>query len=437
VRAFPERFLWGVATSAYQIEGAVDADGRGPSIWDVFVGESGDTGEIACDHYRRWREDLELLGELGVNAYRFSIAWPRLFPTGRAPLERRGLDHYDRLIDALLSKGIEPIVTLYHWDLPQALQEEGGWLARDTVERFAEYAATCFDAYGDRVRWWCTINEPWIVGLLGYLHGLHAPGFKDDLRGEATAFHHLLLAHGRAAQAAAHEARVGLAFSLAPHYPETPADADAAVASDGYVNRWFLDPVLGRGYPDDMRRLWEERIGALEFVRTGDLETIGARSDFLGVNYYSRRIIRAVAGRAPWPWEVVTAGAPMTEAGTEITPDAFTELLVRLRDDYGNVPLLVTENGAVFADRLHDERRIEFLRDHLSAVLDALDRGVPVIGYCHWSFLDNFEWALGYAQRFGLVHVDYATLERTIKDSGRYYARVAGANALIEPEVVA
>lgn len=436
MKTFPDGFLWGVATSAYQVEGAVDVDGRGPSIWDVFVGESGDTGEVACDHYRRWRDDVELLGELGVNAYRFSIAWPRLFPTGAGPLEQRGLDHYGRLIDALLEKGIEPIVTLYHWDLPQGLQERGGWLARDTVERFGELAETCFAAYGDRVRWWCTINEPWIIGLLGYLHGLHAPGVKDDLLGEATAFHHVLLAHGRAAQAAPADARVGVAFSLAPHYPATPADVEVTRASDGYVNRWFLDPVLRGTYPDDMRALWEERIGPLEFVRDGDLRTIGARSDFIGVNYYARRVMRAVPGGRPWPWEVVVGDAPTTDAGTEITPSAFTNLLVRLRNDYGDVPILITENGAVFGEPVHDERRVRYVHDHVAAVHDAVARGVPIAGYCHWSFLDNFEWALGYAQRFGLVHVDYDTLERTIKDSGRYYAGVARANALVEPELV-
>jgi beta-glucosidase len=438
VRAFPDGFLLGVATSAYQIEGAVDADGRGASIWDVFVGESGDTGEVACDHYRRWRDDVELLGELGVNAYRFSIAWPRLFPTGRRPLERRGLDHYDRLIDALLEKGITPIVTLYHWDLPQALEDEGGWRSRETVEWFGEYAQTCFDAYGDRVRWWCTVNEPWIIGLLGYLHGLHAPGIKGDLIGEAMAFHHLLLAHGRAAPAAPADARVGVAFSLAPHYSATLADAEVTVASDGYVNRWFLDPVLTGSYPDDMRALWEERIGLLDFVRDGDLAAIGARSDFIGVNYYARRLLRAAPGNAPWPWEVVTEeGVPTTEAGTEITPHAFTDLLVRLRNDYGDVPILVTENGAVYEEPMHDVRRIRFIHDHLAAVHEAIERGVQVAGYCHWSFLDNFEWALGYAQRFGLVHVDYDTLERTIKDSGRYYASIARANALVAPKVVA
>jgi beta-glucosidase len=459
-RTFPDGFLWGASTSSYQIEGSPEADGKGESIWDRFVREpgrieGGGTGDVACDHYRRWREDVELLAELNVNAYRFSIAWPRVYPTGRAPLERRGLDHYGRLIDALLERGIEPVVTLYHWELPQALEDEGGWRSRDTVERFAEYAAACFDAYGDRVRWWVTVNEPWIVGLLGYLHGLHAPGYKDDSLGEVTVFHHLLLAHGRAVQqlrASGRGGRAGIALSLAPHYPATDdeADREAAWASDGYVNRWFLDPVLKRSYPEDMRRRWEELVGPLDFVREGDLDVVGTRSDFLGVNYYARRVMRAWPGHKPFPFKVVvpddvalteggTQGVPMTEGGSEITPWAFTDLLVRLRDDYGDVPILITENGAVFSEgpgadgRVRDEGRVRFVHDHLAAVHDAIDRDVPVVGYCHWSLMDNFEWALGYGQRFGLVYVDYETQARTIKDSGRYYARVAAANALAAP----
>ena len=443
---FPDGFIWGVSTSAYQVEGAVDEDGRGRSIWDTFTHipgkiDGGGTGDVACDHYHRWRDDLELMAELGVNAYRFSIAWPRLYPTGSGKLEPRGVAHYDRLIDALLECGIEPIVTLYHWDLPQALQDEGGWLARGTIERFADYARACFDAYGDRVTWWLTINEPWIVGLLGYLHGLHAPGFKDDVRGEATCFHHLLLAHGRGVQelrASGRDGKIGIGLSLAPHYPLTdaPADAEAAWASDGYVNRWFLDAALKGRYPEDMRALYERMLGPLDFARDGDLETIAAPSDYLGVNYYSRRVIRAAQGREPYPWDVVNGDAEVTEAGTEITPETFTDLLVRLRDDY-DVPILVTENGAVFGDapgpdgRVRDERRVQFIRGHLAAVHDALERGVNVLGYCYWSLLDNFEWALGYAQRFGIVHVDYETQKRTIKDSGRYYSTVVRTNELV------
>jgi beta-glucosidase len=461
MRSFPNDFLWGVSTSAYQIEGAVDADGRGPSIWDTFSHtpgkiDGGGTGDIACDHYRRWQEDVDLIASLGVGAYRFSLAWPRLFPAGGGRREQRGFDHYDRLIDGLLERGVEPVVTLYHWDLPQALEDGGGWRSRDTVERFAEYGAACFDAYGDRVRWWLTINEPWIVGLLGYLHGLHAPGYRDDVRGEVTVFHHLLVAHGRAVQ----EFRprcdgwIGLAPNLAPHYPasDDPADAAASIASDGYVNRWFLDPVFRGAYPEDMRARYEELLGPLDFIRDGDLATIAQPTDYVGVNYYAPRVIEAVPGDTPWPWRVVvpqgvqttggfTDGVARTEAGTPIVPAAFTDLLVRLRDDYGNVPVLITENGAVFDDepgadgRVRDTRRTAFVHDHLAAVLDAIDQGAGVIGYCHWSLLDNFEWKLGYAQRFGLVHVDYETLARTVKDSGRYYAAVAEANALLPPSV--
>ena len=464
MRTFPDGFVWGVSTSSYQIEGSPDADGKGPSIWDTFTHlpgriEGGGTGDVACDHYRRWPQDVELMTELGVNAYRFSIAWPRLFPTGRGALEQRGLDHYGRLIDALLEASIEPVVTLYHWDLPQALEDEGGWLNRDTTERFAEFAATCFGAYGDRVRFWLTINEPWIIGLLGYLHGLHAPGFDDDVRGEATAFHHLLLAHGRGVEelrSSGREGRIGAALSLAPHYPASDSEADREVtwASDGYVNRWFLDPLFKGSYPEDMQDRYEGLIGPLDFVRPEDLRTIATPGDYLGVNYYAGRVMRAVPGREPYPWEVIvpedaptteggTEGVARTEAGTPITPEAFTDLLVRVRDDYGDVPILITENGAVFGDgpgpkgRVRDSRRIRFIEDHLAAVHEAIERGVPVIGYCHWSLLDNFEWALGYGQRFGLVYVDYDTQHRTIKDSGRYFAQVARANALVPSEAAA
>ena len=451
---FPDRFLWGAATSAYQIEGAVDEDGRGRSIWDTFTHtpgkiDGGGTGDVACDHYHRWNDDLDLLASLNLNAYRFSLAWPRLYPSGSGAREPRGFAHYDRVIDGLLSRGIEPIVTLYHWDLPQALEDRGGWRSRDTVEQFAEYAAACFDAYGDRVRWWLTINEPWIIGLLGYLHGLHAPGYRDDVLGEVTVFHHLLLAHGRGVQelrASGAEGRVGLAPNLMPHYAASASaeDVDAVDGSDGYVNRWFLDAVFRGEYPDDQRQRYEQHVGPLDFVHDGDLRTIAEPVDYLGVNYYSPRWMQAVPGDKPWPWRVVvpsgaettagfTGGVPQTEAGTPIYARGLTDLLVRIRDDYGDVPIMITENGAVFAEPVHDDGRVAFIHDHVAAVRDALARGVNVVGYCHWSLLDNFEWALGYAQRFGLVHVDYGTLERTVKDSARYYARIAAANGMVEP----
>ncbi|MGZ4388472.1 MAG: GH1 family beta-glucosidase [Gaiellaceae bacterium] len=397
-------FMWGVATSAFQIEGALDADGRVPSIWDDFSGETGETGAVACDHYRRWREDLGLLTELGVNAYRFSIAWPRMH-------DPRGVAHYDRLIDGLLERGIEPVVTLYHWDLPAGLD----WRDRDTVERFAEYAATCFDAYSDRVGWWVTINEPWIVGVLGYQLGIHAPGVRD-LRASVEVMHNLLLAHARAARALDGRGRAGIAYSLFPHYAESPEDEDVARLSDGYVNRWFLDPVLKGSYPEDMRALYEERLGPLE------LEGETACGDFVGVNYYTRRVMRAAPGREPFPWEVVVPeGAETTDGGWEIVPEALTDLLLRLKADYGDVPVLITENGGIFEEPLHDERRIALLRGHVDAIRRAVEQGAPVRGYFHWSLLDNFEWAMGYGARFGLVHVDYETQARTVKDSGRAY----------------
>jgi beta-glucosidase len=448
---FPAGFRWGTSTSAYQVEGAVDADGRGTSIWDRFCAvpgavENGDTGETACDQYRRYGEDVELMASLGLTAHRFSLAWPRILPDGTGRVERRGLDHYDRFLDALLERGIEPLVTLYHWDLPQPLQDRGGWRDRDTAARFAEYAAVCFEAFGDRVRDWVTINEPWIAGLLGHQLGLHAPGEKD-LAGSVRAMHHLLLGHGLAARelraTGRSDTRVGVAYSLFPHTPATDGAADRAAAqgSDGYVNRWFLDPVHGCGYPDDMRAHWERAAGPLDFIVDGDEDTIAARSDFIGVNYYTRRIVSADAGNGPWPWRVEPGRpeVPRTDLGWEIVPEDLTALLLRLHHDYPGVPQLITENGAIFGDEpgedgaVHDERRIAFLHEHLAAVHRAVQGGAPVEGYYHWSLIDNFEWAMGYRPRFGLIHVDRATQRRTVKDSGYWYARAAAAGGVPAP----
>jgi beta-glucosidase len=452
---FPPGFRWGTATSAYQVEGATDADGRGESIWDRFCRvpgavENGDTGETACEFYARLQrggDDLDLMARLGTDAHRFSLAWPRIVPAGTGRVEPRGIGYYDRFIDGLLQRNIKPLVTLYHWDLPQPLQDRGGWRVRETAEAFSEYAAVCFDAFGDRVTDWVTVNEPWIAGLLGHQLGLHAPGEKD-LRGSVEAMHHLLLGHGlavRALRSSAHggTARAGIAYSLFPHQPADPAsaaDRAAAHASDGYVNRWFLDPVHGRGYPQDMRRHWEQAAGPLDFVRDGDLETIAAGSDFIGVNYYTRRIVRAVdePGDGPWPWKVEPGrpGVPCTDLGWEIVPEELAALLVRLSEDYPGIPLLITENGGIFDDgpgddgAVHDERRIRFLHGHLAAVHHALEAGAPVEGYYHWSLIDNFEWAMGYRPRFGLVHLDRETQRRTVKDSGHWYARVARSGVL-------
>jgi beta-glucosidase len=430
-----DRILWGVATSAFQIEGSLDADGRGRSIWDDFPSAAGETGAVACDHYRRWREDVDLIASLGVNSYRLSIAWPRLLPEGHGRVEQRGVDHYSRLIDALLERGIEPVVTLYHWDLPAAYD----WRERETAERFADFATLCYKHYGDRVKWWLTINEPWIVGLLGFRLGLHAPGITDDLRGEVTVFHHLLYAHGLAAQAYDHAGNVGIALNLFPHYAASPSveDVDAARGSDGYTNRWFLDALYGRGYPEDMRERWEQLVGPLDVVRDGDLEVIAAPTEFLGINYYAPRVVEAAPDERPWPWRVIvpdewpttsgfTGGVDATDAGTPIFARGLTDLLVRVHEDYGP-RTMVTENGGVFPEPLHDERRVDFIREHIAALRDAAAQGVEVLGYQHWSLMDNFEWKLGYAQRFGLVHVDYETQERTVKDSGRYYSQLVRA----------
>jgi beta-glucosidase len=447
---FPADFLWGAATSAYQIEGSLDADGRGPSVWDVFAErpgaiEGGGDARIACDSYARWRDDVDLVAGLGLGAYRFSVGWSRVIPEGRGRVESRGLDHYERFVDELLGRGISPVVTLNHWDMPQALMAEGGWMARSTVDAFAEYAAAVATRIGDRVPWWITQNEPWIIQLLGYQLGLHAPGIRD-LRGSLAAGHHLLLGHGAAVEAMRPltAGRIGAGLNLLPCVPasDSPEDAAAAHGSDGYVNRWFLEPLLGAGYPDDMRAHWERAVGDLDgIIRDGDERAIAGRSDFLGVNFYTHRVMAAAetGPDRPFPWRVVgTAGeVPRTDEGTEIVPGALRDLLVRLDREYPGVPLMITENGAIYGDspthdgRVHDVRRIRYLRAHLSAVAEAIAAGAPVVGYLHWSLLDNFEWALGYRPRFGLVYVDFRTGERIVKDSGLHYAEIVRAGRLV------
>ena len=442
---FPDGFLWGAATAAYQIEGAAREDGRGESIWDRFSRtpgriQGGDTGDVACDHYHRWAEDVDLMASLGLGAYRFSIAWPRVQPTGAGPVNGRGLDFYRRLVDRLRDRGITPVATLYHWDLPQALQERGGWVDRDTAARFAEYAAILFDALGPAVPMWITHNEPWCASILGHYRGVHAPGLTD-LRLALVAAHHLLLSHGRAVVECRRRGAgaIGIAPNLLPTWPATDAEADRAAArlSDGYTNRWFLDPVLRGSYPADLAAHYERRVGPLDFVRPGDLDLIGEPTDFLGVNYYRRRIVEA-APEDPLGWRVQEQqpGVPTTAVGSEIVPHCLTELLVRLRDDYGNVPIYITENGAAFADQVgpdgavHDPERVAFLERHVAAAHRAIELGCDLRGYFAWSFMDNFEWAFGYAQRFGIVHVDHATQRRTPKDSARMWSALARTNRL-------
>jgi len=428
---FPSGFVWGAATAAYQIEGAANEDGRGESIWDRFCAtpgkvRAGDTGEVACDFFHRYREDIALMRELGIDAFRFSISWPRVLPEGRDRVNDRGLDFYDRLVDALLEAGIAPFATLYHWDLPQALEDKGGWPERATAEAFAAYAELVGDRLGDRVGSWTTLNEPWVASWLGYGLGIHAPG-REGVRPALAAGHHLLLAHGLAVEAlrrSSPRSRIGITIDLYPMHPASgsAADREAARAADGSRNRWFLDPVFRGAYPEDTA----ERFAAeLPVIADDDMTRIAAPIDFLGVNHYSRTVIRA--GEKGEPVEVCVPGADHQDMGWEVYPAGLREILVRVRDDYGPAAVYVTENGATYADvRGHDGgipdiERQRFLEGYIRAVGEAIGDGVPVRGYFAWSLLDNFEWALGYQRRFGLVYVDYPTLERIPKQSFGWY----------------
>jgi beta-glucosidase len=424
---FPVSFRFGVAMAAYQIEGAVDEDGRGLSIWDAFCRRpgavaGGDTGDVACDHYHRWREDLDLMASLGVESYRFSISWPRVQPDGRGELNRAGVDFYKRLCEGLRERGIEAVATLYHWDLPQARQAAGGWAARDTAERFAEYAALMGAELGDVVDGWITHNEPWVVAFLGHAEGTKAPGIRDwptALR----ASHHLLLSHGWALEALRGKP-VGITLNLAPVRSDDPA---AALRMDGYLNRWFLDPVFRGRYPEDMVEHYERRYGPFDVVQPGDLEAISQKLDFLGINYYMPQRVRSDPSRQPLEIVSVLPPPPTTAMGWEIDADGLHELLVRVRRDYGDVPIYITENGAAFEDgpvvngTLEDPRRVDYLQSHLSALARAIADGVDVRRYFAWSMLDNFEWEHGYSKRFGLVYVDYSTQRRVPKRSALWY----------------
>ncbi|HEY6746306.1 MAG TPA: GH1 family beta-glucosidase [Mycobacteriales bacterium] len=447
---FPHGFVWGTATASYQIEGAVHEGGRSPSIWDTFSHRpgavvGGDTGDVADDHYHRYRDDVVLLADLGVTHYRFSLAWPRLQPDGRGPINPAGLDFYQRLVDELLGRGIQPWVTLYHWDLPQVLEDAGGWPVRDTAERFADYAALTHDRLRDRISCWTTLNEPWCSAFLGYAAGQHAPGRTEPVAALAAA-HHLMLGHGLAISALRDQdpaAQLGITLNLHPIDPATagPADVDAARRVDAVSNRIFLDPLLRGSYPADLRQDLAA-VSDLDFVRDGDEKTIAAPIDLLGVNYYRRTVVRSGQDPHASPvWvgstevEEVGTGRPTTEMGWEIDPTGLYDMLVRLHRDYA-VPLYVTENGAAFADapgpdgRVADPERVAYLDGHFRAALLALADGVDLRGYFVWSLLDNFEWAYGYSKRFGLVYVDYATQHRIPKDSARWFAQVTRRNGL-------
>jgi len=438
---FPARFVWGVATSAYQIEGATTQDGRGPSIWDTFahthgMTRNGDTGDVACEHYRRFREDVALIADLGVDAYRFSVAWPRVQPEGRGAWNEKGWDFYARLLDALERKSIAAHVTLYHWDLPQALEDFGGWRNRDTALRFADYAAEFARRFGPRVATIATHNEPWCTAILGHERGIFAPGMKDRAAAYLVS-HHLLLSHGlavKAMRAAGARAQLGIVLNQWPVYaaePDSEADRRAARLADGTHNRWYMDPLFGRDYPADVLA-W---LGAdAPQVAASDLETIAQPIDFLGINYYSRIICSTATPPVPAP-----NALGVTDIGWEIYPDGLTEHLVRIARDYTPPPIYITENGAADADRLEadgtrmrvrDKLRIDYYWRHLAALAKARAMGADVRGYFAWSLMDNFEWAEGYGKRFGLVHVDYETQRRTLKDSALWYRDFIAAQHL-------
>jgi beta-glucosidase len=453
-RHFPDGFVWGAATAAFQIEGATTADGRGTSIWDTLCTRpgailDGSDGSRACDHYHRWESDLDLLADLGLTAYRFSLAWPRIVPEGKGAPNEKGLAFYDRLVDGMLERGITPYATLYHWDLPQALEDKGGWRNRDTALRFAEYAAVAHHRLGDRVKSWATLNEPWCSAFLGHASGEHAPGRTEPAEAVAAS-HHLLLGHGLAAQAirgGRRPAQLGIVVNLYDVTPasQSPIDLDAARRIDGQQNRWFLDPLLRGCYPADIVEDFSTCTD-MAFVQDGDLETISTRLDWLGVNYYSSFTVRgldapkpAVKGARPTPWigtedvEQVANGLPRTHMGWDVVPSGLTRVLQRVSGDYDAPPIYVTENGAAFEDvvvdgEVDDVERATYVDAHLAACLDAVESGVDLRGYFVWSLLDNFEWAWGYERRFGVVRVDYETQKRTIKRSARAYAAIAAEN---------
>jgi beta-glucosidase len=442
---FPGHFLFGAAASAYQIEGAADEDGRGPSIWDTFCRTPGkvihgDTGDIACDHYHRADADLDLIAELGLDTYRFSVAWPRILPGGSGAPNQKGLDFYRRLVEGLRERGITPMATLYHWDLPQPLQDAGGWAERDTVDRFTDYAQVVLDQLGPDVPLWVTMNEPFCSAMIGHLQGRHAPGLID-LGAALRAGHHVLLAHGRAVQiarAAAPDAQAGIALNLSDIAAASEDDADVAAAGrlDGYENRWYLDPLFARGYPADMLA-WYARSASTDFVRDGDMATIAAPTDFLGINYYETKV---VAHDPAEPYhqarEIPYAGRDATAGGLDPRPAGLGRILRRVHEHYTTQPLYITENGAAYHDyttpdgQVHDTERVGYLNDHLTEAAAAIDAGIDLRGYYVWALIDNLEWADGYSRRFGIVHVDYPTQARTPKASALWYqGLIAGHRA--------
>ena len=430
-----DMFTWGVSTSSYQIEGAANEDGRGQSIWDTFCKVPGkvvnfDNGDIACDHYHRYKEDLDLMKWMGVKAYRFSVAWPRVIPDGVGRVNEIGLDFYDRLIDSLLEREIAPWLTMYHWDLPEALQLRGGWNNREIVEWFGEYSEVLTSRFGDRVKNWMTLNEPLCSAWLGHLYGDMAPGIKD-LQTALNVSHNLLMSHGLACQVIrsnVSEANVGIVINVTPAVPATDSqeDGNAAQLADGFDNRWFLDPVFGRSYPADVI----DALGASPEIHSGDMKLIAQDLDFLGVNFYSRQTVAADQNSKPLPIRSVNReNVKRTAMNWEVHPQAFEEILLRISKEYSPKAIYITENGSAWNDEvingeIIDDERIDYLVRHLDAMRSARDRGAPILGYFAWSFLDNFEWAYGYEKRFGLIYVDYKTQKRTPKKSAFFYRQL-------------
>lgn len=444
---FPEGFLWGAATASYQIEGAYDEAGKGESIWDRFSHTpgkiwGGDTGDVACDHYHRVAEDVALMAKLGLQAYRFSISWPRILPQGKGKVNKAGIEFYDRLVDRLMDAGVAPFVTLYHWDLPQALQDMGGWANRDVAYYFRDYAAIVADALGDRVRHWITHNEPWVTAVLGYMTGVHAPGIADS-RQAVLAAHHLLLSHGETVRALRDilddATQLGITLNFSPAYPatESPEDAVAVQKADAFSNRWFLDPIFRGHYPEELQERFADE---MEEWSPDDLAVMAAPIDFLGVNYYSRQVVRADPSQRAGYRSVRVQESRYTDMDWEIFPQGLYDLLTRLQRDYDPAALYITENGAAFKDvlepgrRVRDQERIDYLHDHFIKAHEAIQAGVKLCGYFVWSLMDNFEWAYGYSKRFGIVYVDYETCERIPKDSARWYHDIIAENGPLAKE---
>jgi beta-glucosidase len=443
---FPEKFFWGFATASYQIEGAVHEDGRGESIWDRFCHTPGkiindDVGDVACDHYHLYEDDVRLMSELNVNSYRLSIAWPRIFPEGRGMVNQKGLDFYKRLIDSLNKRNIVPAVTLYHWDLPQKLQDIGGWTNRDVTGYFEDYSSLMFRELGDRVPIWITHNEPWCVSFLSNWIGKHAPGNKDFKTAILIA-HNLLLSHGKVVnlyRSTGLKGEIGITLNMGPTYPASGKEEDIAAAERlyGHSVRWFIEPVLKGSYPPEIVE-WYRKKNLMPEIQNEDMKIICAPIDFIGTNYYLSAHVRHDSSQQPIEATHISREFPRTDMGWEIHAEGFYDLLIRLRHDYGDIKIMITENGAAFDDivekdgSIRDLKRLAYLRDHFTQVHRAIKSGVNIIGYYVWSFIDNFEWAEGFSKRFGVVYVDYTTQKRTVKSSGKWFAKVAEANSVVE-----